>query len=204
MNPHSSSTDTRGSSGLSLAVRLRAGSADAWREMVDLYGPLLQQWCRRKGMNEGETADVAQEVFLAVYRAIPAFDPAAPGATFRGWLWTITLNKIRERARREVGPVGIGGSTALGQMAGMPDPAVEEQDEQEPSAPGATARLVRRAMDQIRPTLAPQTWEAFWRTAVLGRPAPQVAEELGLTSAAVRQAKSRVLRRLRLQIGDRP
>ena len=39
--------------------------------------------------------------------------------------------------------------------------------------------------------------EAFWQTAVLGRAAPDVASELGLTAAAVRQAKSRTLRRLR-------
>jgi RNA polymerase sigma-70 factor (ECF subfamily) len=170
--------------------------------MVDLYGPLVSQWCRRKGLNDSEIADVAQDVFLAVHRAIAAFDPARPGATFRGWLWTITLNKIRERARREVGPAAIGGSTALGRLAGLPDPACDAENEPEPSDPGAVARLVRRALDQIRPSVAPPTWEAFWRTAVLGRPAPQVAEELGLNPAAVRQAKSRVLRRLRGQLGD--
>jgi RNA polymerase sigma-70 factor (ECF subfamily) len=202
VNAHSPSTDSRGSSGLSLAVRLREGSADAWRDLVDLYGPLVHQWCCRKGLNDGEAADVAQDVFLAVHRAIAAFDPTAPRATFRGWLWTITLNKIRERARRDVGPAAVGGSTALGRMAGLPDPAVGAEEEPEPSDAGATAQLVRRALEQIRPTLAPPTWEAFWRTTVLGHPAPQVAEELGLTSAAVRQAKSRVLRRLRRQLGD--
>ena len=62
---------------------------------------------------------------------------------------------------------------------------------------------LRRALDQIRPMVEPQTWNAFWNTAVLGRWAPDVAEGLGLNPAAVRQAKSRILRRLRRQLGDR-
>ena len=61
----------------------------------------------------------------------------------------------------------------------------------------------RRALDEMRRTVEPQTWNAFWNTAVLGRSAPDVADELGLTPAAVWQAKSRMLRRLRRQLGDR-
>jgi RNA polymerase sigma-70 factor (ECF subfamily) len=197
------SLDTGSSSGLSLAVRLREGSQDAWEELVDLYGPLVDSWCIRRGVNLGERADVAQEVFLAVYRSIGSFDPQHPGATFRGWLWRITLNKIRERARRRTGPPAAGGSTAAARLHELPDPLeLPGNDDDEPSDPEATASLVRRALDQIRPSFDPHTWEAFWRTAVLGRSAPQTAEELGLTSAAIRQAKSRVLRRLRRQLGE--
>jgi RNA polymerase sigma-70 factor (ECF subfamily) len=193
------------SSGLSLVVRLRDGSQEAWREMVDLYGPLIAHWCVRKGLNSAEQADVAQEVFLAVHRSIAAFDPERPGATFRGWLWRIALNKIRERARRQAGPAAQGGSTAAAQLHEAPDPwAANVEEEDAPNDAAATASLLRRALDQVRPSLEPATWEAFWRTAVLGRPAPHVAAELGLTPAAVRQAKSRVLRRLRRQLGDGP
>jgi RNA polymerase sigma-70 factor (ECF subfamily) len=199
------SATTGSSSGLSLAVRLQDGSQDAWREMVDLYlyGPLVSQWCARKGLEAAERADVAQEVFLAVHRSIASFDPNRTGATFRGWLWRIALNKLRERARRSAGPAAQGGSTAAAQLREVPDPCASSgNDEEEPSDPGATACLLRRALDQIRPSLEPITWEAFWRTAVLGCPATQVAHELALTPAAVRQAKSRVLRRLRRQLGD--
>ncbi|MEZ6101764.1 MAG: hypothetical protein R3E01_22750 [Pirellulaceae bacterium] len=46
------------------------------------------------------------------------------------------------------------------------------------------------------------TWDAFWRTAVLGQATADVADELGMTAAAVRKAKSRTLQRLRRQLGD--
>jgi RNA polymerase sigma-70 factor (ECF subfamily) len=204
MPPDAAFLESGSSSGLSLAVRLRDGSQSAWEELVGLYGPLVDYWCARRGLSAAERPDVVQEVFLAVYRSIGGFDPKRPGATFRGWLWRITLNKIRERARRQSGPAAQGGSTAAAQLREAPDPLADgNAEEDEPSDPQATASLVRRALDQIRPSFEPTTWEAFWRTAVLGRQAPQAAEELGITAAAVRQAKSRVLRRLRRQLGER-
>ncbi|HUG90374.1 MAG TPA: sigma-70 family RNA polymerase sigma factor [Planctomycetaceae bacterium] len=190
------------SSGLSLAVRLRDGSADAWRELVDLYGPLIESWCRRAGLPASARPDVGQEVFLAVHRGIAGFDPTRPQATFRGWLWTITRNAVLEWLRRRT-PEPPGGSSALGRLAEIPDPWGNASSDDPPSTPDETASLLRRALDEIRPTVAPQTWNAFWNTAVLGRSAPDVADELGLTPAAVRQAKSRLLRRLRRQLGDR-
>jgi RNA polymerase sigma-70 factor, ECF subfamily len=190
------------SSGLSLAIRLRDGSSEAWRELVDLYGPLVESWCRRAGLSATARADVGQEVFLAVYRGIAAFDPARPHATFRGWLWTITRHAVLQWLRRRA-PEPPGGSTALARLAEIPDPWADPLRDEAPSTPDETAALLRRALDEIRPTVEPNTWNAFWNTAVLGRSAPEVADELGLTPAAVRQAKSRLLRRLRRQLGDR-
>lgn len=193
------------SSDLSLAMRLRAGSSDAWRELVDLYGPLVDSWCRRAGLStEAARADVGQEVFLAVHRGISRFDPTRPRATFRGWLWVIAQNAILKWRRKHDLPPG--GSTAQARLAEIParwdvNPG-EVDTEDAPSTPDESAALLRRALDQIRPTIEPQTWEAFWQTAVLGRAAPDVAHELGLAPAAVRQAKSRTLRRLRRQLGE--
>jgi RNA polymerase sigma-70 factor (ECF subfamily) len=62
--------------------------------------------------------------------------------------------------------------------------------------------LYRRALELVRAEFEPRTWELFWLTAVEGRPPVDVAAERGLTPAAVRQAKSRVLRRLREEVGD--
>jgi RNA polymerase sigma-70 factor (ECF subfamily) len=42
----------------------------------------------------------------------------------------------------------------------------------------------------------------FWRTVVQGYSPPALAQELGVTPAAVRQAKSRVLRRLKQEMGE--
>jgi RNA polymerase sigma-70 factor (ECF subfamily) len=189
------------SSGLSLAIRLRNGSTEAWQELVDLYGPLIASWCRQAGLSSESQSDVGQEVLMAVFRGIGKFDPHQPHATFRGWLWTITRNSILQLRRRIV-PQGVGGSTALGRLAGIPDPWGSLSWDEPPSNPDDTTMLLTRALNQIRPSLDPLTWDAFWRTAVIGRSAPEVAAELGMTSMAIRQAKSRILRRLRKQLGD--
>jgi RNA polymerase sigma-70 factor (ECF subfamily) len=46
----------------------------------------------------------------------------------------------------------------------------------------------------------PATWRACWEFVVEGRPAAEVARELGLSVNAVYLAKGRVLRRLRAEL----
>ena len=46
-----------------------------------------------------------------------------------------------------------------------------------------------------------QTWQAFWMSAVEDMQAPEVAEKLGISANAVRQAKFRVVRRLKEYLG---
>ena len=52
---------------------------------------------------------------------------------------------------------------------------------------------------QMQRDFEERTWQAFWKTAVEHKTAPQAAEELGMSVAAVYMAKSRVLRRLRAE-----
>ena len=47
-----------------------------------------------------------------------------------------------------------------------------------------------------------RTWQMFWRVVIEGHSPVALAEELGVTPAAVRQAKSRVLRRLKEEMGE--
>ncbi|KAA5543087.1 sigma-70 family RNA polymerase sigma factor [Roseiconus nitratireducens] len=189
------------SSGISLALRLRDRSAGAWGELIDLYGPLVCRWCAAAGLSRAAQEDVTQDVFLAVHRSIGSFDATSRRSTFKGWLWTITRNAVLKHVERQK-TVGRGGSAALADLASVPEPGPDISEETPPSDPGETAALVHRAIEQIRPHVAPRTWEAFWNTAVLGRPSSDVADDLGMSAAAVRKAKSRTLHRLRLQLGD--
>jgi RNA polymerase sigma-70 factor (ECF subfamily) len=186
----------------SLLARVRAGEAAAWDRLVAVYAPLVWHWCRESGLQEQDRADVVQEVFQAVAGRLPAFRPQ-PGGTFRGWLRIITRHKICDLfRRREHEPAGAGGSDAarwFGQVAAPPEidegPASEEGDRQ---------LLARRILDLLRPEFSEQAWQAFWKTAVEGRPAGDVAAELGMSAGAVRVAKCRVLQRLRAELGEMP
>lgn len=59
---------------------------------------------------------------------------------------------------------------------------------------------MRRALDLVRAEFENRTWDAFWRTAIDGQPAGDVAAQLGMSLHAVYKAKSRVLRRLRQEL----
>lgn len=64
--------------------------------------------------------------------------------------------------------------------------------------------LFLRAFDLIRNDVKPNTWEAFYRVVVEGQETAVVARDLGMQPGTVRVARSRVLKRLREQLGDLP
>ena len=183
----------------SLLQRARLRDAAAWERMIALYGPLVLGWCRAWGLREADAADAFQEVFQAVAAHLPGFHRGRAGGTFRGWLWTITRNKVNDHYRRDARePAGIGGSEArdlLARVAGAGPP-------DEAGGEAADTALLHRALAMIRGEFEPRTWEAFWHTAVDGRAAADVAADLGMTPGAVRVAKSRVLHRLRTDLED--
>ena len=60
----------------------------------------------------------------------------------------------------------------------------------------------KRSSSRREGDFEPSTWQAFTRFALEGRPAAQVAGELGVTESAVVQAKFRILKRLREEAGE--
>ena len=58
----------------------------------------------------------------------------------------------------------------------------------------------RWAAAQIRNEFRDSTWQAFWRTCVVGQEIKQVASELKMTVGAVYVARSRVMARLRQKV----
>jgi RNA polymerase sigma-70 factor (ECF subfamily) len=177
---------------VSLLQRLREPNAEeAWNRFVALYTPLLVHWTRRLGLSDAEAADVVQEVFVILLRELPKFS-YRPGSRFRGWLWTVTLNKHRERQRLCKQPLAW---EAAGEVASPePDPGDEVAEAEYRSY------LVERAMQLMRTDFEPTTWQACWRYVAEGRPAAEVAAELGISVNAVHLAKARVLRRLRREL----
>jgi RNA polymerase sigma-70 factor (ECF subfamily) len=185
----------------SLLQRLRGGEPEAWQRLLHLYEPLVRQWGRLAGLSAEDAADVAQEVFQAVARHVADFRRERPGDSFRGWLWTIVHNKIRDLLRRRRHSVqAAGGTSAQEQLARLPDPDSLDAD---PPPPAAEARsLCQRALALLQSEFEERTWRAFWMTAVEDRRPADVAAALGVSVGAVYIARSRVLRRLREEFGE--
>jgi RNA polymerase sigma-70 factor (ECF subfamily) len=192
--------DDIGGTSSSLIGRVRQRDPQAWRELAALYGPLVYRWARQCGLQDHDAADVAQDVFSSVARNIDEFRRDQAGGTFRGWLWTITRNSVRAHFRnRERHPAAAGGTDAQQQLADLP--AILESDDQ-PDGEQSSPALARRALQLIRAEFEPRTWQAFERLTMLDQPVEDVAAELQMTPAAVRQAKYRVLVRIRQLLAD--
>jgi RNA polymerase sigma-70 factor (ECF subfamily) len=179
-----------------LLERAKAQDAAAWDRIVDLYGPMVYGWCRREGLQEADALDVGQEVFRSVYSHLAGFRRDRPGDTFRGWLRTITRNKVLD-ARRRGQNQPVGGGEAVELLAQLPaaPPAPAEEDSE------CTA-ILRRAVELVRDDVEPRTWTAFWQVAIEERPVDEVAAALGISTNAVYLAKSRTLRRLNDLFGE--
>ncbi len=184
-----------------LLDRLKADDAAAWDRLVFLYAPLVYRWCRRWDLRDQDIADILQDVFQAVAAHIATFRKERAGDTFRGWLRTIARNKVQDHFRklgRE--PEGVGGTDAQIRFASLP--AAGPADDEDSPDETAERLLLSRGLDLIRDEFEDRTWKAFWGTTVEGRDTKEVALELGMSPGAVRVAKSRVLRRLREELGE--
>jgi RNA polymerase sigma-70 factor (ECF subfamily) len=180
-----------------LLERARDRDEDAWRSLVSLYTPLVTNWCANRGVRGADADDLVQQVFQAVARNLDAFRRDRPGDTFRGWLRIITRNKLLDHFRRqEHQPEAQGGSEAHRRLQQVAEQELPEDSEDDLSS------LYHRALELVRSEFEPRTWEAFWRVAVEREAPAAVAADLGVTPAAVRKAKSRVVLRLRQELGE--
>ena len=98
-----------------LMLRVRDGDAAAFEELVALWQDRLVTLFRHLTGDHSTAEDLAQEVFLRIYRARGSYKPTAKFST---WLHTIANNAasdLRQRAyrRREHGvPVNVSASAS--------------------------------------------------------------------------------------------
>lgn len=183
----------------SLLQRVQSQDPAAWQRLVTLYTPVVYQWCRRSELQADDAADVSQEVFVAVARRVADFRRDRPQDSFRGWLWTITRNKICDHFRRLADrPQPRGGTPFQDLLVQIPTHPPESPSTA--GQPGQLSGVARRASELVRAEFEDRTWQAFWRTTVDRQPTAAVANELDMTKSAVLQAKSRVMRRLRREL----
>lgn len=199
-NPSDTSGGSKPATRLTLLALAKNRNADAWDSLVALYSPLVFYWCRRSGISPEETEDVTQEVFIAAAKGLETFRHDRPGDTFRGWLRGITRNVLLANYRRQKRePVGRGGTAAWESIQSLVDPEV---DTSEHDPPEQIQGLYRRALEMVRNQFEERTWQMFWLSTVDERPVSEVAAQYSVTAAAVRKARSRVLHRLKQEVGD--
>lgn len=184
-----------------LLHRLRTDAQEAdWQSFLTLYTPLIHHWINRFQVPPGDRNDVAQEVLAVVVRKLPRFEHNQRKGAFRNWLRLITFHCLKEYWRtNSTRPKAVGGSDFMTSLTSLEDPASElsqiwdrEHD----------LFITQTLLDQIRSNFTDNTWQAFRRLTVDGLSADEVARELGVSVNAVFIAKSRVMAKLRKEVGE--
>lgn len=179
----------------SLLERARRGEDQGWQLLVQVYGPIVYRWIRHCDVQSADAADVMQETFLSVAKALPRFELDRTGATFRGWLWTIARNKLRDRQRaNQRGPQMLDGEALRLAELEQSDPPSELADDEK--------SIQDRMLHVLRQSTDPKTWQMFWRTTVENHDPSDVAKELGVSRWTVYKARARVLQKLRKEIDN--
>jgi RNA polymerase sigma-70 factor (ECF subfamily) len=177
----------------SLLNRLRqTGSRADWDRFIDLYRPLLEYWARRM-LPPDEARDLVQDVLVLVMSKLSTFGGHSE-RSFLAWLRTVMRNRRRDLARRALIRPGAADPSAFETLA----------DEEDDLAQAAEAEdrqfLIRRALQIMQSDFEPTTWRACWESVAAGRPAAEVAAELGVSVEVVYSASYRVIRRLRHEL----
>ncbi len=180
----------------SLLDRLRnRHDSQAWQLWLTIYEPWLRDWLRQRRLQPADIDDLLQNILGVVSQKMPAFVHSGQPGAFRAWLRRILVNEMRHffRGRQHQSPHAPSDWLDLledntSEMSRQWD---REHDQQ----------LVRRLLAVVQSDFQPQTWEVFRLLVLEDRPAAEVAHRCGMGLNAVYVAKSRVLARLREELG---
>ena len=182
-----------------LMLRVRGDDSEAFAELVELYHQRLVNVMHHLVGNSEEAEDLAQEVFLRVYRGRKKYHPTAKFST---WLFTIAnnlaLNALRSRQRRPVVPLNLSDSGPLGprpaeqlvqDRGNLPMQNMQQQE---------LAKLIQIALEGLN--------ERQRVAVVLNKfedmNYAEIAEIMGLTTKGVKSLLSRARDNLRLALKE--
>ena len=180
-----------------LLLRLRdQGDQVAWGEFVEIYTPLLYNYCKKRELAHADASDIVQDVMRSVSLAMENFEYDPKKGKFKGWLFTAVRNAIsshfRKKSRR---PETVADTLVLESLES--DPQEEEAKRWEQDYQN---QLMGWALEKIKGEFAERIWSAFKGTALEHRSAEEVGNDLGMSKNAVGVAKHRVMMRLREKV----
>lgn len=161
----------------------------AWQTFCDVYTPLLYNYCRKRGLQASDTADVVQEALLRVTKGILTFEYDPRRGRFRDWLYKIVYHEICRLASRQKSSLEI--SQLLPELIADDNQVWNEHFHD---------HILKCALDRIEHRFEMETWQAFIGVWLNHRPADEVAIQLNRSLDFVYLSKSRVIKRLRLEV----
>jgi len=176
------------------------GVLPGFSEIFEAYhGKVLAYAARRLGSAEAE--DVAQEVFIKVGRSLGSL---ADPAHLSSWIYAITLNTIRDEARKRCSAVdGLSGSDRSASEGGedeAPMARVPDTVSRSPEETAIRSEMVACYLDYVR-DLPPSYYEVYVLSEFENLSNDEVARRLDISLATVKirlhRARARLYEELR-------
>jgi RNA polymerase sigma-70 factor (ECF subfamily) len=175
-----------------LVAAARDGDVRAFETLLDRHQGKVLRVLRLMGVPSRDREDVAQEVFIRVFRHLDGFKAGHP---FAGWLYRVTVNasydyhlRTGRQARDEVP-----WSDGVGERAAHDGPGPERE---------AEGRSLRDRLEAALGALSERERAVFVLKELEGQETPDVARALGITRITVRRHLGRARVRLRLLLGS--
>ena len=168
-----------------LALEARQGDEQAFGRLLRRHEGRVLRVLRLLGVPAADREDVAQDVFIRVFRQLGRF---RPGLSFSGWVYRITVNlahdQRRRSSRRTRGEAAWGQGGAASSAGPMPLQALESQDS-------------RRRLEAALRGLSERERAVFVLCELEELETRHVARALGISSITVRRHLGRARTRLR-------
>jgi RNA polymerase sigma-70 factor (ECF subfamily) len=183
---------TRDDAEVGLMLRVQRGDAEAFAALLRRFGPRMLAYFRRRLGDRAEAEDLAQEVFLRLYRARRRYRPRAPLAS---WVFhiarNVARNAVRFRRRHPEARTAAGPEAAEALAAWLPDRGEAPSRRLEQAEAAA-------ALHRAVATLGRRQRRAVELHQLEDRSYAEVAAELDLGPRAVKSLLYRARNRLRV------
>lgn len=169
-----------------LMLRVKRGDRRAFEELVDKYKRPVANAIYRMLGDATEAEDVAQNVFVQVYKSAHRYRASAKFST---WLFTIARNLVRDRARSRKGRRDV---VSIEEWH-----AVTEHDALDTAVADETAARMRRAVA----TLTPMQRDVFTLRVTEGMSYKEIAAVVASTEGAARVHYHNAMRAIKEFLG---
>ena len=171
-----------------LAMAAQRGDLEAFEALVTRHARRLIGFIQRRGAGAHEAEDVAQQVWVAVYRQLDRFDPARP---FAPWLYTIARRATISAWRKQ-----------------RADSAELEEhhlvDHRHPGAASAQRETDDGIWAWVRRELPGEPGDALWLMYKEDMSVADIAQALECSVVRVKVMMHRARRRLAAAFAERP
>ncbi|MFC1759075.1 RNA polymerase sigma factor [Planctomycetota bacterium] len=174
-------------------LRIAPGEVDAWTEFLGIYGPRIDAWCRRRGLQEADVQDVTQNILIKLAKQFGRFQ-YDPSRSFRGWLRTVTESAISDFVNsRNTGRDLHDVQEFLLTVEAREDLLLYLSD-------AFDLEILAEARSRVCQQVESRHWKVFTMTADDQLPAAEVSKTTGDSVANVFKIKSRVQAMIRTEI----